>query len=267
MSRKTCLVTGASRGIGRAVALELSRRGWKVYGSGRSIDGEEDLGFTPIVMDVTDPESVKAGVELILGEFGRLDAAVNNAGVSHCGSVEDTPVEVARRVFETNYFGLLNVTRAVLPIMRERGSGTIANVTSAAGKIGVPFQPHYAASKWAVEGLTEALWHEVKQFGVRVIIIEPGDVGTTIWENSKEEPPEGSAYAESQRRYLAVKAREMGGNADPPENAARQISDALEAGSRRLRYPAAKGAGLILAARKLLPDSLFLMAVGRNYKL
>jgi NAD(P)-dependent dehydrogenase (short-subunit alcohol dehydrogenase family) len=259
------LVTGASRGIGRALAEELVRRGHKVFGGGRSWSDTEKYSFTPLVMDVRDDASIKAAVDRVAAEQGRIDALVNNAGVSHSGSVEDTGIETAEAMFETNYLGLARAVRAVLPAMRRQGSGTIVNVGSAAGKIGVPFQAHYSASKFAVEGLSEALYLELKPFGIRVLLIEPGDVGTSIWERNKSRAREGSPYFQAIERFLQVKDREMGSKATPPETVAREIADIIESATNQLRHPVAKGAGFILLMRKLLPDRVFLWAVGRNY--
>jgi NAD(P)-dependent dehydrogenase (short-subunit alcohol dehydrogenase family) len=261
------LVTGASRGIGRALAEELCRRGHAVYGGARSWEDASGLSFTPLTMDVRDESSVKAAVERVLAGEDRIDVVVNNAGVSHSGPVEDTELAVALAMFETNYLGAVRMIRAALPAMRRQGSGTIVIVGSAAGRIGVPFQAHYAASKFAVEGLAEALYHELRPFGLRVLLIEPGDVGTTIWERSKGRAAEGSPYSRALKRFLAVKDREMGERAAPPEAVAREIADIIESPTRRLRHAVAKGAGLILAARKLLPDRIFLWAVARNYRI
>ena len=259
------MVTGATRGLGRALAGELAKRGHKVYGLGRSWEGNEALAFTPLIMDVREEASVKKAVERVLADEGRLDVVINNAGVSQSGSIEETPEEAARAMFETNYFGLARVIKAVLPIMRGQNSGTIVNVGSAAGRIGIPFQAHYASSKFAVEGLSEALYHELKEFKVRVLLIEPGDVRTSIWERSKSDAPESSPYSEAIKRFLAVKDREMGGKAAPPETVAREIADIVLSPTTRLRHPVAKGAALILFLRRVLPDRIFLWAVGRNY--
>jgi NAD(P)-dependent dehydrogenase (short-subunit alcohol dehydrogenase family) len=265
---KVILVTGASRGIGRALADELAARGHKVYGTGRSWpDDKEALSFTPLDMDVKDDASVKAAVEKVIQDQDHIDILINNAGISHSGSIEETPLDVARDMFETNYIGVVRVVRAALPKMREQGAGTIAIVGSAAGKIGIPFQAHYAASKFAVEGLAEALHHELHQFNIRVILIEPGDVRTGIWEKSKSEAPAGSPYFESINRFLKVKDKEMGGSASPAEDVAKDITDIILSPTPKLRRPVAKGAAFFLLARKLLPDRIFLWAVAGNYKI
>ncbi len=267
MNRKMIvLVTGASRGIGRALAEELSSRGHRVYGTGRSRPKDE-LTFAYIPMDVTDEKSVKKAIRGVIDAEGHIDVLVNNAGVSHCGTVEETPAKIARDMFETNYFGPLALIRSIIPRMRERRSGTIVNITSAAGRIGLPFEGHYSASKFALEGLSEALRHEVMPFGIRVIVVEPGDVGTAIWEHTARTDAPDSPYEEMLGRFLAVKAKEMGPAADRPEHVAGQIADAIESTGVQYRFPVAKMAGLIMAAQKLLPERLFLKIIANNYKL
>jgi len=260
------VVTGATRGLGAALAAELARRGHTVYGGGRNWAAPASpRPFTALPLDVTDDASCAAAINQIVKDHGRLDLLVNNAGISHCGPIEETPIDRARAVFDTNYFGPVRMIRAALPAMRRQGGGTIAIVGSAAGKIGIPFQGHYAASKFAVEGLAEALWHELRPFGIRVVLIEPGDVGTTIWRD-REPAGDNSCYAAALASFVAVKDLEMGGKAAPPERVATEIADALLSDCSRLRRPVAPGARFILAARKLLPDGLFLRLVGRNYR-
>jgi len=265
-TRKVILITGASRGIGPSLAEELSSRGHRVYGTGRT-RLKEELPFHYMVLDMTNGRSVKKAVGDIIKAEGSVDVLVNNAGVSHCGSVEETPETIARDMFETNYFGPIFLIRGVLPHMRERRSGTIVNVTSAAGKIGRPFEGHYSASKFAMEGLSETLRLEVTPFGIRVIVVEPGDVGTAIWEHTAKTEAGNSPYEGMLRRFLAVKAREMGDSADSPGNVARQIADAIESKGARFRFPVAKMAGLIMAAQKILPERLFLKIIANNYNL
>ncbi len=265
---KTILVSGATRGIGRALAMELAGRGHDVYGTGRSWDpGKTERAFKALTMDVTDEDSVSAAVDKVLAGSGRIDVLVNNAGISLSGPVEETETAMARGVFETNYFGMVRTIRAVLPGMRKRGAGTIVNVGSAAGRIGIPFQAHYAASKFAVEGLSEALSLELRSHGIRVLLIEPGDVKTSIWEHSDHINPGNSPYARELKSFHDVKRNEMSEETDPPEKIARDIADIIESGTGRLRHPVAKMAGLFLLARKLLPDTVFLWALRKNYRL
>lgn len=265
MSEQVALITGAGRGIGRALAQELAARKCRVYGSFRTTPSEHP-GFEPVIMDVTDHGSVDRAVASILEKEGAIHILVNNAGINVCGPVEEVSIEDARRAFETNYFGALKVIQTVLPGMRARRSGVIANVGSAAGKITIPFQGHYSGSKYAMEALSEALWHEVKSLGVRVILFEPGDVGTNIWKTTPKPDAARSAYRDLLEKFYAVKDKEMdAGRATPAPEAARRMADIILSPGSALRYPVAHMAGVFLFARKIMPDAVFLKAVGRNY--
>ena len=265
---KVFLVSGASRGIGRALADEIARRGNIVYGTSRSWSGSaRTLAFHPIVMDVQDEESVRGAVQRILEAERRIDVLVNNAGISHSGSIEETPIETVHGLLETNYLGIVRTVQAVLPLMRKQGFGTIVNIGSAGGKIAIPFQSHYSASKFAVEGLTEGLWQELHGSGIRVLLIEPGDVKTEIWQRSQHVLDEDSPYLDALVRFHAVKKKDMGEAADSPARVAADIADIIESDTQVLRHPVARNAALFLLARKLLPDSVFLWAVRRSYRI
>jgi len=265
VSGKSILVTGATRGIGRALCDELAERGHRVFGGGRSWPEDDEPGFVALTLDVTDEVSAAMAVSRVVDEAGSIDVLVNNAGISHAGTIEETPLDVARRVFETNYLGLVTMTRAALPVMREAGGGLIVNVGSAAGRIGVPFQAHYAASKFAVEGFSEGLLYEVSQFGIKVVLVEPGDVATTIWRDTDMVTEFGSPYRESLERFFKIKDKEMGPKATPVDEVAKDVADIIESGSTRFRRPVARMAEFFMLARKLLPDRIFLWAVARNY--
>jgi NAD(P)-dependent dehydrogenase (short-subunit alcohol dehydrogenase family) len=173
---KVILITGASSGLGLAAARRLHAAGHRVYGGSRRPAAGES--FTGIVLDVDDDGSVARGVAEILSREGRIDVVVNNAGLGYAGSVEDLTMEEARQQLETNFFGALRVLRAVLPAMRQQGAGLIVNVTSIGAQIALPYQGHYTASKLALEGLSQALRGEVGRFGIRVVVIAPGDFFT-----------------------------------------------------------------------------------------
>lgn len=265
---KVFLVTGASRGIGRALAEEMARRGNIVYGTSRSWSRSDPAPpFHPIVMDVQDNESVGAAVQRIVDAERRIDVLVNNAGISHSGSIEETPLETVRSLLETNYLGVVRTVQTVLPLMRRQGFGAIVNVGSAGGKIAIPFQSHYSASKFAVEGFTEALWQELHGSGIRVLLIEPGDVRTEIWNRSPHVLGEDSPYLDALVRFHAVKKRDMGEAAESPDRVAASIADIIESDTKALRHPVARNAAFFLLARKLLPDSIFLWAVRRSYRI
>ena len=172
------LVTGASSGIGRACAEQLQQLGFRVYGASRRINEAAPAGIVCLPMNVDDEDSVNNGVAQLLAAEQRLDVLVNCAGYGIGGAIEDTTIDEAKAQFETNFFGLLRVCRAVLPIMRQQRSGLIVNLSSLAGLTGIPFQGLYSASKYAIEGLSESLRMEVAGFGVRVALIEPGDFAT-----------------------------------------------------------------------------------------
>ncbi len=172
------LITGASSGIGKACADHLARLGFTVYGASRTIENLGEVRWMPLVMDVDQDKSVTSGVEQVRAQAGRLDIVVNCAGFGIAGSVEDTTLEEAKAQFDTNFFGAVRLCRAVLPEMRQQGAGLIINMSSLAGLLGLPFESFYSASIFALEGLTEALRLEVEPFGVRVVLIEPGNFHT-----------------------------------------------------------------------------------------
>ena len=207
---KVVLITGASSGIGQACARHLARRGYQVFGTSRRPQAGAEEPFEMIPMDVTDEDSVRQGVATVLARAGRLDAVVNNAGFGFGGAVEDTSIDEAQELFETNFFGTLRVCRAVLPHMRERRAGTIVNVSSLAGLIAQPFVGMYCATKFAIEGVTEALRMEVRPFGIHVVMIEPGDTRTGFTANRRptQASQAASPYADSMQRVLAVIERD-----------------------------------------------------------
>ena len=180
--KKIALVTGVSSGVGRATAALLSERGFRVFGTMRRPNqtNGELRNVELIALDVRENESVRSCLQRVLDQAGRIDALVNNAGYTLIGALEETSLQEAKEVFETNFFGVLQMSQAALPKMREQGYGRIVNVGSVAGFLPMPYQGIYAASKHALEGYSESLDHEVRQFGVRVSVIEPGFVRTNI---------------------------------------------------------------------------------------
>ena len=175
---KIALVTGASSGIGRVCARQLQQLGYKVYGASRSATAPFSGQVVGLAMDVDDDESVKRGVAKIIDAENRLDVVVNCAGYGVAGAIEDTSIDEIRAQFETNVFGVARVCQQVLPTMRQQKSGLIINVSSLAGLTALPFQGIYSASKFALEGLTESMRMEVAPFGIRVVLVEPGDFAT-----------------------------------------------------------------------------------------
>ena len=254
---RVALVTGASSGIGEAAARELVGAGFTVYGTSRkAAAGETRGGVVFLPLDVTDDESVAGAVREVLDRSGRIDVLVNNAGVGVAGAAEESSIDQARALFETNLFGLIRVTRAVLPHMREQGSGRIINVSSVVGLIPVPFMALYASSKHALEGYSESLDHEVREHGVRVLLIEPGFTKTAFDANLAAADEPLALYA--QRREIvdagladAVKA------GDEPSIVGRAVVAAATDKRPKLRYPAGALARRVSKARRYLPAAVF----------
>lgn len=203
MKHGTCLVTGASSGIGRACADELVAAGWTVVGASRS--GTSVSGASPLVMDVDDDDSVASGIAACLSGHPAVDAVVTAAGWGLSGPVETTPIDQARAQLETNFWGSVRVVREVLPVMRDQGRGRIVLMGSLGGIVGLPFQAYYSASKFALEGFAEALAYEVSPFGISVTLVEPGNVATGFTDNRRRnDPSPASPYARANASAVGV---------------------------------------------------------------
>ena len=253
------LITGTSSGIGLATALELGRAGHKVYATMRNPArapelaqraSNEGLPVSILTMDVTSDRSVSDCFAAVHREGGEIDVLVNNAGVEHHGSVEELPMEAFREAMETNYFGPLRCIRQVLPGMRERGAGCIVNVTSVAGKIACSPLAPYTASKFALEALSEALAGEIKPYGLRVAIVEPGIIDTRM-AHAIETPP-SSIYR--QPRQVASLFRASLAHPTPPSVVAAVIRNIVESDTWTLRHSAGPDAEPFLNWRAAMTD-------------
>ncbi len=271
------LVVGASSGIGRACAVLLSREGNWVFGTTRCppVDVEADLRrdvmadarLDVISLDVDDPHSVHSAVDTVLARAGRLDVVVHCAGFGIAGAIEDTADDEAEAIFRTNSLGAMRVCRAALPAMRKQGDGRIVVVSSIAGRVAVPFQGLYSATKFAVEGLCEALRMEVKHFGVYVTLVEPGDFHTGFTDRRLRVRASGAdgVYSEACRRALET-AESDERRASTPEAVARLVSRILSRRVPRLRYtvgPALQRVAVRL--KSVLPSRVFEWALGLYY--
>ena len=274
---KTVLVVGASSGIGRTCALYLARYGHRVFGTTRRPPSDveatlrQELASSDrleiVTMDVDETASVSAGVREVEERAGRIDAVVNCAGFGIGGSIEDTDDDEAKAIFETNLFGTLRVCRAVLPIMRRQGSGTIINISSIGGRIALPFQGLYSATKFAVEGLSESLRMEVHRFGIRVVLVEPGDFATGFTDSRR--PVRGASetetYADTYRSALAVVEKDERGGASP-EAVGRLVGRILSARSPRVRYTVGPVFQQVAVRLKsILPSKLFSWGLRKYY--
>lgn len=209
-------ITGASSGLGKAAAEFLTSRGHTVYGASRNPSGEK-VPYKVIVMDVTDEKSVLTAVNEVVAKEGKIDVLLNNAGMGIGGALENFSAAEARKQFDTNFFGMARMISAVLPFMRAKKSGKIINISSIGGLMGLPFQGHYSAAKFAVEGFSEALSMEVKPFNIKVVVVNPGDFKTGFTSNRvfTEKDSKGSDYETCFRKAVAVIEKDEQGGSDP----------------------------------------------------
>jgi NAD(P)-dependent dehydrogenase (short-subunit alcohol dehydrogenase family) len=253
---RVVLITGASSGIGLACAVYLAAHGFRVYGTSRRPETASPANVTMLTADVTDDRSVEQVVATVLDREGRLDIVVNNAGMGVAGAVEGTSIAEAKSQFEVNFFGTLRVCRAVLPAMRLQQSGYIINMSSIGGLVAIPYQAMYSASKFALEGLSEALRMEVKPFGIRVVLIEPGDHKTDLTKNRRLAEISTEAYRAS--FAIAMAKTEHDEQSGPgPEQIARLLHRIVNTRNPRLRYtigPVMQRAAVWL--KRLAPNSL-----------
>jgi NAD(P)-dependent dehydrogenase (short-subunit alcohol dehydrogenase family) len=251
------LVTGASSGIGRATALALVDAGFAVVGTSRNAAKAEPLaGVTLLDLDVVSDESVRSLVEEVIERFGRIDVLVNNAGVGAVGAGEESSIDQTREVFDINVFGLIRMANAVLPHMRAQGSGRIVNVSSVLGLIPAPFMAVYAATKHAVEGYSESVDHELREHGIRMLLVEPAYTSTAFEASSLPADSPLAIYdaqREVSRDVLATALRD----ADDPDVVAKVIVAAATDAKPKLRSTAGSMAGRVSVLRRIVPSSAF----------
>lgn len=264
---KVILITGASSGIGKAIATYLHAKNYKVYGSSRNPD-KLNLPFTMVALDVTDSKTIQLAMDIIVQKEGRLDILINNAGKGITGSIEDTPTEQMRDNFNTNFFGVIDVIKAVLPQMRKQKSGIIINVTSIAGYMGLPFRGIYSASKGALELVTEALSMEVKSFGVKVVNVAPGDFETNIASGRYHTPVfENSAYKEKYTENLALMDGHVSSGLDP-KVMAKEIHQIIEKNNPKIHYKVGTFMERFsIVLKRVLPDTWYEKLLMNHYKL
>jgi len=270
MEKKVILITGGSSGIGKACAERLARAGHNVYATSRRASAEgtrQPEGYTLLQLDVTSDESVACCVELVMKREGRVDALVNCAVLIYAGAIEDTQVSEAQAAVDTSFFGVVRMCRAVLPIMRKQGSGHVVIFSSAGGVIGLPFQAFYSASKFALEGYAEALRGEVWSFGIRVVLIEPGDfrTGNTANRLRTKESQGDTVYKAACARAVGVMENDER-HASTPEPVAALVERLLAARSPGLRHMVGPFAEqLAMVAKKVVPEGIFLWAILKYY--
>ena len=263
---KTVLITGVSSGIGREIAQLMAERDERVFGTVRNPRSAAPIrGVQLVSMDVTDNASVNAAVQSIEQKAGPVQVLVNNAGYSATGALEETSIEEAKQQFETNFFGVLRVTNAVLPGMRQGGYGRIVNISSALGFLPAPYWGMYAASKHALEGYTETLDHEVRRFGVRAVLIEPAYTKTKINGNAKSAKVALEVYAAERKRMTELAERNVE-RGDDPRIVAEAVWNAVTVKSPRLRYPVGRGVTLS-RLRRFVPAATFDRSLRKQFQL
>ena len=266
--KKVVLITGASSGIGKSIATFLSDKKYKVYGTSRNPKNIENFSFQLIALDVLKVDTIKAAVNFILEKEGRLDVLVNNAGMGITGPIEDTPTDEMRAVFNTNLFGAVDVMKVVLPHMRKQKSGVIINVTSIAGYMGLPFRGLYSASKGALELITEATSMEVKNFGIKVVNVAPGDFAANIAAVRYHTPVfENSAYKEKYQENLDLMNSHVNGGMNPVEMA-EKVYKIINTENPKIHY---KVGGFMekfsIVLKRVLPDKMYQKLLMNHYKL
>jgi NAD(P)-dependent dehydrogenase (short-subunit alcohol dehydrogenase family) len=256
-NQKIVLITGASSGVGQSTARLLSQKGYKVFGTSRNPGSAETIPTVEMLaLDVRSDDSVGACVKAVAGQAGRLDVVVNNAGYELAGALEELSLDEARAQFDTNFFGVVRMVKAVLPIMRQQRGGQIVNVTSLSGLTPIPFMGMYSASKFALEGYTEALRHEVKPFGIQVSQIEAGFLKTAMMD--KRQVAAGQIRDYDPWRQRAFKAiREYEEKGPGPELVAETVLEIISSKAPRLRYVIGQQAKFVTRLRRFLPAGVY----------
>ena len=271
MADKIVLITGASSGIGKTCAEYLATKGYTVYGASRNApfppDTPKDKTPIPIKIDIRNDESVQQAIEHIVKKHKTIDIVVNNAGYGIAGPVEETTIQQAHEQLETNFFGAFRICRTVLPYMRKQKNGLIINVSSIGGVMGLPYQGFYSASKYALEGMTEALRLEVKSFGINVTLLEPGDIQTSFTKRREKNPViKNSPYRSSLQRVMEVVEKEEQ-NGVSPLVVAKRIEHIINTSKPKQRYRVGAFSQRFVASLKgVLPDRFIEWILAKFYK-
>ena len=265
---KVVLITGASSGIGKAIASFLVAKGYKVYGTSRKPKHTPEFSFELIALDVLKIDTIASAVAFVIKKEGRLDVLVNNAGMGITGPIEDTPTDEIRAVFNTNLFGAIDVMKGVLPQMRKQNSGTIINITSIAGYMGLPYRGVYSATKGALEIITEATSMEVKNFNINLVNIAPGDFTTNIAAGRYHTPVfENSPYKNNYQANLDLMNSHVDEGMDPLEMA-KAVFKIIHTKKPKIHY---KVGGFMekfsIVLKRILPDRLYEKLLMQHYKL
>ena len=274
-NQRVAVVTGSSTGIGYEISLALARSGFLTYATMRnlskrdriqSIADKERLPIRVTQLDVTDDHSVKTAINSIVSGAGRIDILVNNAGFGVVGPFEDVAIDEIKKQYETNFYGVIRVTQAVLPIMRRQMSGRIINISSGAGRFGYPGGSAYVSSKFALEGLSECMVYELERFGIKVVLVQPGFIKTNFGNNSvvaKKAQDPSSPYAKLMQEMQSTFG-ELAGRAAPATLVAEKVVEAATFDNPKLRYLAGKDVEQWVAAKKSMSDEEFYAMMKRT---
>lgn len=260
------IVTGVSGGIGEATARALARAGYRVFGTSRKTPPQPTPGVEHVACDVTRDDSVEAAIAEVLAKAGRIDLLVNNAGIGLIGGAEESSLEQAKSLFDVNLFGVIRTIKAVLPVMRGQRSGRIVNISSVMGLIPAPYFALYAASKHALEGYSESLDHEIRDVGVRVVLVEPAYTRTSFESNLIQADQQLGEYAPARSNAKAV-MREVMLTADSPEVVATAVLNASTAAKPSARYTAGGFARQVSLLRRFVPRSAFDKSLRKQLRL
>ena len=266
--KKVVLITGGSSGIGKAVGEFLTQKGFVVYGTSRNSNKIKNHPFKLVSLDVNNKETIIKAVEEVISNEGKLDILINNAGMGITGPIEETPTNEMRNVFNTNFFGAIDVMKAVLPQMRKQNSGLIINVTSIAGYMGLPFRGIYSATKGALEIVTEAMRMEVKSFGIEVTNVAPGDFATNIANGRYHTPVfDNSAYKENYQNNLNLMDTHVNSGSNPIEMA-KAIYKIINTSKPKIHYKVGDYMQKFsIVLKKILPDKMYEKLLMNHYKL
>lgn len=270
MVDKNVIVTGSSSGIGKEISLILARNGYNTFATMRNLDKSSELRTIMESekistlqfeqLDVTNEESVQTAIRNIQNKVGSIDILINNAGYGLIGAFEDTSIAEIKQQYETNFFGLIRTTQAVLPLMRQQGSGLIVNISSGVGRFGIPTLSAYASSKFALEGLTESMSYELEPFGIRTVLIEPGVIKTNFFNSTifaQKAQDLNSPYADFMKNMEKNFAQMIDTNSSTPEEVAKVVLEAITDTNPKIRYLAGKDVEEWIQAKKKMTDEEF----------
>lgn len=270
MNQKTAIVTGSSSGIGKEISLILARNGYNTFATMRNLDKASELRSIADnenlqslhfeQLDVTNQNSIQDAITNINNKTGRIDILVNNAGYGLIGAFEDTSIDEIKNQYETNFFGLIRTTQAVLPIMRKQESGLIVNISSGVGRFGIPTLSSYASTKFALEGLTESMSYELEPFGIRTVLVEPGVIKTNFFNATlmaKKSQDSNSPYHGFIKNMEKNFTQLMKNNSSTPEHVAKVVLESITAVNPKLRYLAGQDVEEWMDAKKKMTDEEF----------